>query len=119
MKEYQKEYDFFLWDMMIQQSKVQIAFYPIFGYIIGDNEGHDKLVGRFLNRMNVQRLCRYCDTPLEQSDNPFYSTHGTGRARAGKNRNKNGLTLGDPFILFPFSQTCTNRCRRSSTIEGN
>jgi hypothetical protein len=73
MKEYQKEYDFFLWDMMIQQSKVQIAFYPIFGYIIGDNEGHDKLVGRFLNRMNVQRLCRYCDTPLEQSDNPFYS----------------------------------------------
>jgi hypothetical protein len=73
MKEYQKKYEFFLWDMMIQQSKVQIAFYPLFGYIIGDNEGHDKLVGRFLNRMNVQRLCRYCDTPLEQSDNPFYS----------------------------------------------
>jgi hypothetical protein len=73
MKEYQKEYDFFLWDMMIQKSKVQIAFHPVFGYIIGDNEGHDKLVGRFLNRMNVQRLCRYCDTPIEQSDNPFYS----------------------------------------------
>jgi hypothetical protein len=74
MKEYQEQYDFFLWDMIIQQSKVQIAFYPVvFGYIIGDNEGHDKLVGRFLNRMNVQRLCRYCDTPNEQSDNPFYS----------------------------------------------
>jgi hypothetical protein len=58
---------------MIQQSKVQIAFYPVFGYIIGDNEGHDKLCGRFLNRMNVQRLCRYCDTSLEQSDNPFHS----------------------------------------------
>jgi hypothetical protein len=73
MKEYQEQYDFFLWDMIIQQSKVQIAFYPVFGYIIGDNEGHDKLVGRYLNRMNVQRLCRYCDTPIEQSDNPFYS----------------------------------------------
>jgi hypothetical protein len=58
--------------MIIQQSKVQIAFHPVFGYIIGDNEGHDKLVGRFLNRMNVQHLCRYCDTPLEQSDNPFH-----------------------------------------------
>jgi hypothetical protein len=23
--------------------------------------------------MNVQHLCWYCDTPLEQSDNPFYS----------------------------------------------
>jgi hypothetical protein len=23
--------------------------------------------------MNVQRLCRYCDTSLEQSDNPFHS----------------------------------------------
>jgi hypothetical protein len=73
MKEYQKDFDFFLWDMIIYQSKVQIAFHPMFGYVIGDNEGHDKLVGRFLNRMNVQHLCRYCDTPLEQSDNPFYS----------------------------------------------
>jgi hypothetical protein len=73
MKEYQNKFDFFLWDMIIYQAKVQIAFHPVFGYVIGDNEGHDKLVGRFLNRMNVQRLCRYCDTPLEQSDNPFYS----------------------------------------------
>jgi hypothetical protein len=59
--------------MIIQQSRVQIAFHPVFGYIIGDNEGHEILVRRFLNRMNVQHLCRYCDTPLEQSDNPFHS----------------------------------------------
>jgi hypothetical protein len=72
MKDYQKQFDFFLWDMILQQSKVHIAFHPVFGYIIGDNEGHDKLVGRFLNRMYVHHLCQYCDTPINQSDNPFY-----------------------------------------------
>jgi hypothetical protein len=64
MKDFQEKFDVFLWDMMIQKSKVQIAFHPVLGYIIGDNEGHDKLCGRYLNRMNVQRLCRHCDTPL-------------------------------------------------------
>jgi hypothetical protein len=72
-KQYQETYDVFLWDMVIHQSIVHIAFKPLFGYIIGDNEGHDKTCGKYLNRMNVQRLCRCCDTPLDKSDDPFYT----------------------------------------------
>jgi hypothetical protein len=85
MKRYQEKYEVFLWDMRIGKSMIHIAFHPVFGYMIGDNEGHDKSCGKFLNRMNVQRLCRYCDTPMEQSDNPFYTdwryTLGTTIAR--------------------------------------
>jgi hypothetical protein len=73
LKDYQEKYDVFLWDMVIHDKLIHIAFHPSFGYIIGDNEGHDKTCGKFLNRMNVQRLCRYCNTPLECSDDPFYN----------------------------------------------
>ena len=42
-------------------------------FIIGDTDGHDKLVGKFGTRnSNVKRLCRYCDCPFEQTDNPSY-----------------------------------------------
>jgi hypothetical protein len=71
-KSYQDMYDVFLWDMHIHESIHHIAFKPLFGYIIGDNEGHDKTCGKFLNRMNVQRLCRCCDTLLDKSDDPFF-----------------------------------------------
>jgi hypothetical protein len=72
LKDYQSIYDAFLWDMQIRNKMVHIAFKPVFGFIIGDNEGHDKTCGKYLNRMNVNRLCRYCDTPLHRSDDPFY-----------------------------------------------
>jgi hypothetical protein len=73
LKQYQALYDVFLWDMVIHNTIVHKAFKPLFGYIIGDNEGHDKTVGKYLNRMRVQRLCRCCDTPLDKSDDPFYA----------------------------------------------
>jgi hypothetical protein len=73
LKDFQQKYDVFLWDMVIRGSMVHIAFHPVFGYMIGDNEGHDKTCGKYLNRQNVVRLCRYCSTPLEESDNPFFN----------------------------------------------
>jgi hypothetical protein len=64
---------------------VHIAFHPVFGYMIGDNEGHDKTCGKYLNRQKVVRLCRYCSTPLEETDNPFFTdweyTNGSYVAR--------------------------------------
>jgi hypothetical protein len=42
-------------------------------YITGDNEGLDKLAGRYGSRSHhVKCLCRYCDTPLEETGNPDY-----------------------------------------------
>lgn len=39
-------------------------------FIIGDTEGHDKLCGKYVNRsFHVKRLCRYCNTPTEETDN--------------------------------------------------
>jgi hypothetical protein len=73
LKDFQQKYDVFLWDMVIRGSMVHIAFHPVFGYIIGDNEGHDKTCGKYLNRQKVVRLCRYCSTPLEETDNPFFN----------------------------------------------
>lgn len=46
------------------------CFFPVL-FIIGDTEGHDKLCGRFLNRNNIQRLCRYCDCKFDKTDDPF------------------------------------------------
>ena len=41
-------------------------------FVIGDTEGHDKLCGKYLNRSeNVSCLCRYCNIPTDQTDNPF------------------------------------------------
>ena len=39
-------------------------------FIIGDTEGHDKLCGKYTNRSaNVKRLCRYCNTLYDETDN--------------------------------------------------
>ena len=42
-------------------------------FIIGDTEGHDKLCGKYTNRSaNVKRLCRFCNTPYNESDSTIY-----------------------------------------------
>jgi hypothetical protein len=42
-------------------------------FIIGDTAGHDAIVGKFGTRTsNVKRLCRYCNTPFNETDNPFH-----------------------------------------------
>ena len=41
-------------------------------YIIGDTEGLDKLCGRYTSRNNIQRPCRCCDCPFDETDNPEY-----------------------------------------------
>ena len=42
-------------------------------FFIGDTEGQDKIVGKFMNcTNNVAHLCRYCDCPTEATDNIAY-----------------------------------------------
>ena len=41
-------------------------------YIIGDTEGHDKICGRYLSRSNIACLCRCCNIPFGETDNPEY-----------------------------------------------
>ena len=42
-------------------------------FIMGDSQGHDKLCGQILNYgISASHLCRYCDCPLSQTDNPYY-----------------------------------------------
>jgi hypothetical protein len=41
-------------------------------YIIGDTEGLDKICGRYTSRNNIQRPCRCCDCPFNETDNPEY-----------------------------------------------
>ena len=41
-------------------------------FIIGDTNGHDKLAGRYTSRNNVARLCRYCNCPFAETDNPDF-----------------------------------------------
>jgi hypothetical protein len=38
---------------------------------MGDNEGLDKLCGRYLNKTNVSRLCRNCNGFIAKMDQPF------------------------------------------------
>lgn len=45
-----------------------------FGTLLGDSEGHDKASGHYLNRTHhVPMLCRKCDTPYSETDNPYFS----------------------------------------------
>jgi hypothetical protein len=41
-------------------------------FIIGDTEGLDKICGRYTSRNNIQRTCRCCDCPFDETDNPKY-----------------------------------------------
>ena len=50
--------------------EIQLAI-PVM-FIIGDTDGHDKLAGRYTSRNNVARLCRYCNCPFAETDNPDF-----------------------------------------------
>ena len=62
------------WNLILKEKTVKVFFRVPILFIIGDTDGHDKLVGKFANRTNkVSRICRYCDCPFNETDDPFYS----------------------------------------------
>ena len=61
------------WNLVLRQKTVKVFFRVPILFVIGDTDGHDKLVGKFANRTNkVKRVCRYCDCPFDSTDDPFY-----------------------------------------------
>jgi hypothetical protein len=62
------------WELKVIGKLKKVSFLIPTLFIIGDTDGHDKIVGKFGTRnANVKRLCRYCDCPFDQTDNPYYN----------------------------------------------
>ena len=49
-----------------------VVFKPVIQLIIGDCMGANKLCGRYKSLHGTEKLCRDCDVPLKQADNPNY-----------------------------------------------
>ena len=61
------------WDLLLPDCKIRTVYFKIpVLFIIGDTEGHDKICGRFTSRTNIKRLCRCCNIPFDETDNPEY-----------------------------------------------
>jgi hypothetical protein len=61
------------WTLELNDNKRHTVFFKIpVLFIIGDTEGHDKISGRFTSRANIKRLCRCCNIPFEETDNPQF-----------------------------------------------
>jgi hypothetical protein len=60
------------WDVLLGEQYYTMHFVTRILFIIGDSEGHDKLASRYLCRNKVQKLCRYCDCPYDETSNPYY-----------------------------------------------
>ena len=59
-------------------------------FVIADNEGHDKLCGRYLSSL-ARRLCRYCDCPIADISNPDVKFSYTKQSQVEKLVQKNDL----------------------------
>ena len=63
----------FKWKLDFEDGlNVEVSFVLAVLFIIGDTDGHDKLAGRFTSRTNIAQLCRCCNIPFEETDNPEY-----------------------------------------------
>jgi Plavaka transposase len=74
LKEYKRcQAQKFEWDLNFNDQTICKVFFVLSVlFIIGDTDGHDKLAGRYLSRNNVSMLCRNCNTPYNETDNPDY-----------------------------------------------
>ena len=62
------------WKLMYNDKHYNVVFKLPVLFVIGDTEGHDKLVGKFNCRTGkVQCLCRICDTKTEYTDDPTHT----------------------------------------------
>jgi hypothetical protein len=85
------------WCLSYQAKLFKVVFKLPVLFIVGDTEGHEKMVGKFLSRTNrIPRLCRYCDCPTEDTNvttNLFAPTLGPEIAQMVADGKKEELRL--------------------------
>jgi hypothetical protein len=73
------------WELCYKGTIYNVVFKVPILYIIGDTEGHDKLVGKYSSRTpGVARLCRYCDCSFTNTDDPHYKFRYTKQSQIQK-----------------------------------
>ena len=60
------------WNLQLKNKCFDVIFKIPVLFIIGDTEGQDKICGRYTSRSNVSHLCRCCNVPFQETDNPEY-----------------------------------------------
>ena len=50
------------WKLKYQEKVLDVVMKIPILFVIGDTEGHDKLCGKYLNRVNAECICHYCNT---------------------------------------------------------
>lgn len=61
------------WNLCLGNRTEQVFFRIPVLFLIGDTDNHNKMCGKFsCQSRGVKRLCRYCDCPFEETENPFY-----------------------------------------------
>lgn len=60
------------WMLEYKNQTYQVYFRCPVMFIVGDTDGHDKLIGKYGNRNNTARLCRYCNCPFDSTDDPLF-----------------------------------------------
>jgi hypothetical protein len=74
-------------------------------FVIGDTEGHDKLCGKYLNRVNSKQLCRYCDCPRDKTGRAYNQFQYTKASQIAKLVSKN-----QEDQLKSMSYHCLHNC---------
>ena len=63
-----------------QESHVVSAYLPV-AFVIGDNKSNDFLCGKVANHsIKNNRVCRSCNCPTEEADNPYYQCQELSQA---------------------------------------
>ena len=90
------------WKFTYKEKEYDAVLKKPFLCMVGDNEGQDKAAGHYLNRVNVARLCRLCDTPLLESSNPLFKFKLTNQSDITmmiQNKDYEGLRLRSYYYL--------------------
>ena len=78
-----------------------VHFY--FSCLLGDNEGHDKACNHYGNRTSkCPCLCRRCDTPFKETDNPYYRYKTLKKGTQIENYNKSSKSQTGKLICNDY-----------------
>jgi hypothetical protein len=75
------------WTLLLDKKNVPCRLQIPINCVIGDTDGHDKLLARKVDRsLGANRLCRYCDCPFGETGNPRFKIQEGNRTKCGSIR---------------------------------